>query len=124
MAERDSQLSFGPMPLEKLQAPTRKHSIRAWVELIETAMRRAGLTRKHAALIAGISEQQLSNQLRYDGIEFRENLSLWRIHRWPPEFWAELIGLVVEYHDLQREAEHLSRAEVQAFRAFLKGQQL
>lgn len=120
MTKPSKQLLLGPMPLERVQADARMPSVRAWVELVPTAMRRAGLSRKHASILSDISQQQLSYQLSYDGTDRREHLSLWRMRRWTPEFWSEFFELAAAYHGIVRErVPMLTQDELAAVRQLL-----
>lgn len=116
--------ALAALPLKTLQASARIDPVRAWVGLVKVAMQRSGLSQKEAAYLAGISEPQLSVQLSYDGTTRREHLSLWRIHRWPTAFWAELVELLIDFHGLtlgstdEASDEDLGRA----VRALLRGQ--
>lgn len=102
MLRSSLQLNLPPAELEKVQKPTEGclKSLQTWKDLLIRATQRAGLSQKATASALGISEQQYSNQLAYDGDAKRDHLSFWRMHQLPPEFWQELIALLIEYHDL------------------------
>jgi hypothetical protein len=97
MSTTTVQRALGPMELQKVEAPvsTALKSIESWRGLVGRALGRVGWSQKRAAIEMGIPEAQLSRQLRG-----AEHLSFWRLHALPPEFWRELILLIVEFHDL------------------------
>lgn len=102
MSRNSMQLNLPPAELEKVQKPTDRclKSLQAWKDLFVRATQRAGLSQKATASALGISEQQYSNQLAYDGDARRDHISFWRMHKLPPEFWREVIALMCEYHEI------------------------
>lgn len=92
-----TQQTLGPMELQKVgdASPTVPNSIGDWRSLVGRAFGRAAISQKVAAADLGITESALSKQLTG-----AEHLSFWRMHGLPPEFWQELIPLIVEYHGL------------------------
>jgi len=94
-----SQLNLPPSPLETLRSGSQPavKSLRTWQENVRRAMGRAGLSAKAMAAEMGTSESQLSDQLHG-----RPNchLSLWRMFNLPPEFWQEMVILILDFHGL------------------------
>lgn len=76
-------------------APTPRKSLGDWRAIVGKSLGRAGLSQKQAASDLGITESALSKQLAGT-----EHLSFWRMHALPPEFWRELILLILEFHEL------------------------
>lgn len=63
--------------------------------MVARAFGRASISQKAAAADLGVTPPALSKQLAGG-----EHLSFWRMQALPPEFWQELIPLIVEYHGL------------------------
>lgn len=96
------QGALGPMELERVQSgsDTGLNSLQRWKDMVPTAMSRALRSGKRTAGDLGISEQQFSSQLAYDGQDRRDHLSFWRMRNLPPEFWRELIVLIADFHNI------------------------
>ena len=124
MSRRHSQPSDPPLPQEKVRQDA--GSTRVWVDAWRGLFRRWG-SQKAAAITLGISEQRLSTQLNYDGDQYREHLSLWKLSQMPPEFWADVIELLIEFYGLGSQWAKRSRDEdaaelARAVRELLKAQ--
>jgi len=120
MAAHESDRTPPPALLEKVQP------VRPFVEAFRGLFRRWG-SQKAAAITLGISEQQFSTQLRYDGEQYREHLSLWKLSQMPPEFWADVVELLVEFYGLGSQWAKRSRDDdaaelARAVRDLLKSQ--
>ena len=89
------QLNLSPMELNALgtASPTAPKSIGGWRALVSKSLGRAGLSQKAAASDLGITESALSKQL--SGLE---HLSFWRMLNLGPEFWAEMVDMILEFH--------------------------
>lgn len=94
---RSVQPSLGPMELQRVgsASPTPPKSVAEWLGLVGRAFGRSGLTQKAAAYELGVTESALSKQLAG-----AEHLSFARMRNLPPEFWHELVLLIVEFHGL------------------------
>jgi hypothetical protein len=82
-------LTREPEPLNCLEAPA--------AAAIVTALERAGLSQKAAAIEMGISEAQFTRQLRG-----QEHVSWQRLFKLPVAFWRELIVVMAEVKQLAR----------------------
>jgi hypothetical protein len=91
------QGALGPMELKPLgsASPTPPNSLGDWRAIVSKSLGRAGISQKVAAADLGVTEAALSKQLAG-----AEHLSFWRMHSLPPEFWHELVLLIVEFHGL------------------------
>lgn len=94
-----SQQYLPPMEVESLRTAVRSgaDSLRTWRELVRRALGKAGISAKAAAGEMGITEQQLSDQL--NGRE-KYHLSFWRMQALGPDFWREMVDLILEFHGL------------------------
>jgi hypothetical protein len=70
---------------------------REWLALFPLAVAKAGLSMTQAAGKMLIGLPQLSTQC---SPEEDKHLSFRRMRRLPPEFWRELILLIVDFHDI------------------------
>lgn len=97
--QKSVQQTFGPMELEKVQDASRSDLklVQDWLSLFVRARGKAGISQKNIARDMGISPQQLSSQ--ESGRE-GEHISFTRMRLLPPEFWRELILLMVEFHGI------------------------
>lgn len=104
------QRNLPPMEVTTLESrpSTALNSIEGWRALVGRALGRAGLSQKHAAADIGLNEAQFSRQLA--GIE---NLSFWKMHALPPEFWQELVLLIVDFHGLALGGTEQDRRDVE-----------
>lgn len=80
---------------------------RDWLQLVSRALGKSGLSHKAAAAEMDIDRGLLSAQLT--GVPGK-HLSWSRMGALPPEFWRELILLVLDFHDItigttQKDAE-------------------
>lgn len=88
---------LGPMELNRVgsASPTPPKSLGDWRALVGRALGRAGLSQKEAAGRLDVTQSALSKQL--SGVE---HLSFWRLFHLGPEFWQEMVELIVEFHGL------------------------
>jgi hypothetical protein len=91
------QGALGPMELKPLgsASPTPPNCLGDWRAIVSKSLGRAGISQKVAAADLGVTEAALSKQLA--GVE---HLSFWRMHSLPPEFWHELVLLIIDFHGL------------------------
>jgi hypothetical protein len=68
-----------------------------WLGLVARAFGRCGLTHKAAAITMDTDAGLLSAQL--SGVP-NKHLSFRRMHALPPEFWRELILLILDFHEI------------------------
>lgn len=97
------QLNLPAVPVEsvnreRLKAVEEINREREWLSLFTAARNKAGISQKlAAATLGGISVQLLSAQESgADG----KHLSFRRMWALGPEFWAELVTLILEFHDI------------------------
>lgn len=108
--------ALGPMELESVQGPACSglKSLQDWKALVGRAMGRSSLSQKQVAAAMEITPQQLSNQLSPHG---KEHLSFWRMASLPPEFWHELVLLIVDFHQLTLAGTEQDRRDLEVGRA-------
>ncbi len=89
--------TLGPMELQRVEKPvsTPLKSLESFRGLVGKAIARIGWSQKRAALEMGLPETQFSRQLAGT-----ENLSLWKLHAMPADFWLEWIVLLVDFWEL------------------------
>lgn len=92
------QGALGPMEVRPVDGPasTMVKSV-DWLGLVSRALGKSGITHKAAASDMEIDQGLLSAQL--SGASGK-HLSWGRMGKLPPEFWAELIVLIAEFHDI------------------------
>jgi hypothetical protein len=85
------------MELQRVERPlsTALKTVESWLGLVGKALVRIGWSQKRTALEIGVPETQFSRQLA--GLE---HLSFKRMFALPPEFWAEILPLIAEYHGI------------------------
>lgn len=109
------QANLPPMEVRPVDTSvsTARKSLDRFRLLVVRALGRAGLSQKHAAAEMGLNEAQLSRQLA--GVE---NLSLWKLHELPPEFWQELLLMLAEYYEISLGQTPREREDGELGRAF------
>ena len=109
------QRSLGPMEVRAVDGP-RSTSVKSvdpgqltptnavdrdrerhWLSLVVRAFAKAGLTHKAAAITMETDAGLLSAQL--SGVP-NKHLSFRKMHRLGPEFWRELILLILDFHQI------------------------
>lgn len=102
--------ALGPMEVDRVgtTTPTSPKSIGEWRAMVARAFGRSGLSQKAGAIDLGITPQALSKQLA--GLE---HLSFWRMYALPPEFWRELVLLIVDFHALTLGGTEQDRRDVE-----------
>jgi len=121
------QQPLPPMEVKSLDSGstvTKRPTLQEWKGMVSRAAARSGLSQKAMAVDLGISEAQLSSTFAYEGETGpgQKHLSFWRLRHLPPEFWKELIDLLIAFYDLgtTRKARDDSADLAQAVRELLK----
>jgi hypothetical protein len=102
------EVTLGDSPLSR--GVTGGDSELIWLGLVGRALGRCGLSVKAAALTMEIDRPQLSRQLA--GAP-HHHLSFRRMLRLGPEFWQEIIPLIVEFHGLTLHDSPQERADAE-----------
>jgi hypothetical protein len=96
---RSMQLNLPPTEVHSLDqsrsSAVQPMDLDRWVSLPGLALAKAGIQRKAAAADMGLDPSLLTAQLTG-----RKHLSWLRLGSLPPEFWHELVLLIVEFHGL------------------------
>lgn len=97
MRKSSLQLNLPPTEVQSLDrprsSPVQSMDRERWAQLPGIALAKAGIARKAAA-----ADMELDPSLLTAQLAGKKHLSWLRIGSLPPEFWRELILLIVEFH--------------------------